>query len=110
MSKIELFERDLQDKSGVFKALSHPARIKILEFLSQQTECFSGNISEHLPLSRTTVNQHLNELKSCGIVKGEISGRNISYCIDIKRLKEIRIMFTSLFDSLLFSTCNKCSD
>lgn len=72
------------------KAIAHPARVAILDFLSQQSSCMCGDIVEHLPLSQATVSQHLAELKRIGLIKGEIEGPRICYCIDPKAWTEAK--------------------
>jgi ArsR family transcriptional regulator, arsenate/arsenite/antimonite-responsive transcriptional repressor len=64
------------------KALGHPARIAILQFLASQNSCICGDIVQELPLSQATVSQHLAELKRVGLIKGEIDGPKVCYCID----------------------------
>ncbi|RNC79342.1 MAG: ArsR family transcriptional regulator [Balneola sp.] len=64
------------------KALGHPARIAILEYLAQQKSCICGDIVDELPLSQSTVSQHLKELKAAGLIKGDVDGASICYCID----------------------------
>ncbi len=64
------------------KALGHPARVAILEYLAHQDACMCGDIVDHLPLSQSTVSQHLAELKRVGLIKGEIDGPRVCYCID----------------------------
>src|SRR5215217_7989738 len=64
------------------KALAHPARIAILKLLAGRQTCVCGDIVEELPLSQSTVSQHLKELKESGLIKGEIDGSRICYCID----------------------------
>ncbi len=64
------------------KALAHPARVSILEYLARQNACMCGDIVDHLPLSQSTVSQHLAELKKVGLVRGEIEGPRICYCIN----------------------------
>ncbi len=63
-SKFESFNSDLQNKAKLFKTLGHPARIQILQFLAQTRKCFTGDISDNFPLTRTTINQHIRELKN----------------------------------------------
>ena len=74
VSKTELFDEELQEQASLFKALAHPARLQILQFLAKSKNCISGDISDELPLSRTTVNQHLTELKEAGLIKGHVEG------------------------------------
>ena len=81
------------------KALSHPARIAILHHLSRQKDCYCGDIVEELPLSQSTVSQHLKELKEAGLITGEISGRNVCYCINEKEWESARKHFEFLFDA-----------
>lgn len=64
------------------KALSHPARIAILNVLIKRQACICGDIVEELPISQSTVSQHLKELKDAGLIKGEIGGASVCYCID----------------------------
>ncbi len=64
------------------KAFGHPARIAILEYLAQRQGCFCGDIVDELPLSQSTVSQHLKELKAAGLIKGDVEGTSICYCID----------------------------
>ena len=90
--------------AGMAKALAHPARIAILEFLAKQNACVCGDIVNHLPLSQATVSQHLAELKRAGLIKGEVDGPRICYCIDSKAWKEVR-GFLSHFISNIESCC-----
>jgi len=81
MIKKELFETDLQEIAQFAKVISHPARLAILKYLAETKTCISGDISDKLPLSRTTVSQHLNELKKLGLIHGEIDGLKVNYCL-----------------------------
>lgn len=74
------------------KAIGHPARIAILEYLSKSNSCVCGDIVDELPLSQSTVSQHLRELKNAGLIKGEIEGTSVCYCIDEKGWTEIQSM------------------
>ncbi|MBA4409464.1 MAG: metalloregulator ArsR/SmtB family transcription factor [Bacteroidota bacterium] len=89
-SKHELFDENLQEKANLFKALSHPARLQILQFLAEAKTCISGDISDELPLSRTTVNQHLKELKEIGLIQGHIEGSKTNYCLDYNKIAEMK--------------------
>jgi DNA-binding transcriptional ArsR family regulator len=81
------------------KALSHPARIAILNLLIQKKSCVCGDIVEDLPLSQSTVSQHLKELKQAGLIKGDIDGTKVCYCIDSKAWNEAKKRIVSLLDS-----------
>jgi DNA-binding transcriptional ArsR family regulator len=81
------------------KALAHPARIAILEILASKATCQCGDIVEELPLSQSTVSQHLKELKEAGLIQGEIEGAKVCYCIDAKAWKAAQVSLNELFDS-----------
>ncbi len=81
------------------KALAHPARVAIIKLLASKRTCICGDIVEELPLSQSTVSQHLKELKDAGLIKGEIEGAKVCYCIDEKEWKAARACINQLFDS-----------
>ena len=72
------------------KALAHPARVAIIEMLLKKQSCVCGDIVDELPLSQSTVSQHLKELKNAGLIKGEIEGVKICYCIDGKEWSQAK--------------------
>ena len=102
-SKIDEFTKEEIELADIAKALSHPARIKILKILTSRTECITGELVESLPLSQSTVSQHLNELKKVGLVKGNIDGPKTCYCIDPKRMKTVKEKYTNLLTKI--SSC-----
>jgi DNA-binding transcriptional ArsR family regulator len=81
------------------KALAHPARIAILQLLSKKQTCVCGDIVDEIPLSQSTVSQHLKELKEAGLIKGDIEGAKICYCIDEREWKVAQQSLNKLFDS-----------
>ena len=86
--------------ADLVKALSHPARLQIIRFLAKRKTCVCGEIAEILPLSQSTVSQHLKELKDLGIIKGELEGRNSCYCIDREKLKLLDSMLQDFFNDI----------
>jgi DNA-binding transcriptional ArsR family regulator len=86
------------------KALAHPARIAILRLLLERQACICGDIVDELPLSQSTVSQHLKELKEAGLITGDISGKKICYCIDAKAWQEARELLQGLFAQ--YKACN----
>lgn len=75
------------------KAMGHPIRMYVLEILSNQSCCYSGDLSEELPVAKSTLSQHLKELKSAGLIQGEIEAPRIKYCINKENWKEAQILF-----------------
>jgi ArsR family transcriptional regulator len=100
MTKVELFSRELQDTAAIFKALGHPARLSILKYLAEANVCISGDISNELPLSRTTVNQHLKELKDLNLISGEIEGAKTNYCLNTKVIRDVKKIIDSFLTEI----------
>lgn len=96
-TKSHRFDNDLQQLAKVARALSHPARLAILRYLAATQTCISGDISGEIPLSRTTVSQHLQELKKLGLIKGEIEGVKVNYCLSCNKIKEMVEIFNAFF-------------
>jgi DNA-binding transcriptional ArsR family regulator len=87
--KTELFDADLQQRANLFKALSHPARLQILQYLAKTRTCLTGDISGHFPLTRATLNQHMKELKEAGLICGHKEGARMVYCLDVEKINEM---------------------
>ena len=99
LSKTKEFTKSQNELAALGKALGHPARIAIIQFLIGQKSCICGDIVDELPLSQSTVSQHLKELKEAGIIKGNISGTSVCYCIDEKMWKKAGNLIQQLFQS-----------
>jgi ArsR family transcriptional regulator, arsenate/arsenite/antimonite-responsive transcriptional repressor len=109
MNKSGKFDSNLQELALLAKAISHPARLAILQYLAETKTCISGDISAFLPLSRTTVSQHLKELKALGLIHGEIDGLKVNYCLCKSTIVKFRDMFDIFFKSIEFIDY-KCCD
>lgn len=105
LTKSEEFTKTQNDLAALAKALGHPARIAILQFLMQTKACVCGDIVDELPLSQSTVSQHLAELKKVGLIKGDIEGPSVCYCIDEKVWKKARKAINDLFESYHVADC-----
>ena len=99
-AKSELFKKEFTVNAGYFKALAHPARLQILQFLAESKSCITGDISEELPLGRTTVNQHIKELKAVGLIQGHVEGVTTKYCLNPKKVNELKQALQLFFDNL----------
>ena len=80
------------------KALGHPIRVYVMELLNSQSCCYSGDLSEELPIAKSTLSQHLKELKSAGLIQGEIEAPRIKYCVNRKNWEEAQGLFNKLFN------------
>ncbi|MFO7656612.1 MAG: metalloregulator ArsR/SmtB family transcription factor [Bacteroidales bacterium] len=100
MIKTDAFSTALQELARFAKAISHPARLAILKYLAETKTCISGDISDQLPLSRSTVSQHLNELKELGLIHGEIDGLKVNYCLCNSKIQQFTQMFDDFFKDM----------
>jgi len=80
------------------KALSHPVRIRILQFLDNQSCCFTGELTEEIPMAQSTISQHLKELKEAGLIQGDVMPPRVKYCINQKAWSEAKKAFAVFFD------------
>jgi DNA-binding transcriptional ArsR family regulator len=99
VTKSENFNKVQNRIAELAKAIGHPARIAILEILIKRNACICNDIVEELPLSQSTISQHLKALKEVGLIKGDIEGTSICYCIDEKVWKEAKGFLNKLFDA-----------
>ena len=104
-SKTELFTKKQNDIATMAKAVAHPARIAILQELLKADACICGDLVEELGLAQATVSQHLKELKSVGLIQGNIEGASICYCINPSVWNDCRQMFTQFFKEVEIKNC-----
>lgn len=104
ITKANLFNEKQVRLAEIAKALSHPARIAILEILVRRETCICGDITDELPLAQSTVSQHLKSLKSAGIIKGEIDGVKTCYCLNEENSAEFKSLFEDLVQNLTTKT------
>ncbi len=105
LSKTKEFTKSQNELASIAKALGHPARIAILQFLASQKACVCGDIVNQLPLSQSTVSQHLKELKKVGLIKGDIEGPSVCYCLDEKTVLRARTILSDLLESVTKGCC-----
>lgn len=99
LTKTTVFNKEENQVAEYAKAFAHPARVAILKYLVQHKSCICGDLVEVLPLSQSTVSQHLKELKRIGIIKGNIDPPRVCYCIDEKVWEEAKQMLGTLLTS-----------
>ncbi len=101
ISKTEHFTNEQNQLAVLAKALGHPARIAIIDYLASVDTCICGDIVKEIGLAQPTVSQHLKELKNAGLIKGSIDGNAICYCIDEKALEKISDYINDIFVNVL---------
>lgn len=107
-TKTEHFTDKQNAIATLAKALGHPARVAILEYLMKVDACICGDIVNELPLAQPTVSQHLKELKNAGLIKGNIEGNAICYCIDEKSITKLQNYFAKISSKLEKKKSNCC--
>lgn len=105
LTKSSEFTKTQNELAVIAKALGHPARIAILQFLIKTKACVCGDIVNELPLSQSTVSQHLKELKNAGLIKGDIDGPSVCYCVDEKAWNKAKKQVGEFMDSFTGQNC-----
>ncbi|MCB9223921.1 MAG: metalloregulator ArsR/SmtB family transcription factor [Crocinitomicaceae bacterium] len=107
-SKTDLFTQEQNELALLAKAIGHPARVAILQYLLDSKECINNDLVNELGLAQPTISQHLKELKNIGLIKGTVEGVSICYCIDNVKWSQIRDLFNELFDHNPGCTDSNC--
>ncbi len=100
ITKTALFTAEQNQMASLLKAIAHPARIAIIEFLLRTDACICGDIVNELPLAQPTISQHLKELKNAGLIKGNITGNAVCYCLEKKTFAQLQNYFTNFTQTL----------
>ncbi len=100
VTKTEHFTQEQNDIAILLKALAHPARIAIIEYLLSVDSCICNDIVDEIKLAQPTVSQHLKELKNAGIIQGEIDGKSICYCINSESFKKMEHFIDQIFHKI----------
>ncbi|EID71666.1 ArsR/SmtB family transcription factor [Imtechella halotolerans] len=104
-TKTEHFTEQQNRMASIAKALGHPARIAIIEYLLKVNACICSDIVEELPLAQPTISQHLKELKNAGLIKGEVEGNAICYCVNPETFEILKGYFNNIINTV---SNNKC--
>ncbi|WP_298541941.1 metalloregulator ArsR/SmtB family transcription factor [uncultured Aquimarina sp.] len=105
ITKTQIFDQRQNELAQLFKILGHPARIAILQYISKQDACICNDLVEEIGLAQATISQHLKELKSIGLLKGEIEGKSMCYCINIDKWNELQQNLNSFFNTTKQNCC-----
>lgn len=105
ISKTFHFSESQNKLASLAKAFAHPARIAIIQQIVEHKTCIVGSLAEVLPLSQSTISQHLKELKNAGIIRGEIEGPSVCYCIDEENWKTASTLLNGFFTDISSGCC-----
>lgn len=101
---MEIISKEQKKIARYARAMGHPIRIYVLELLSKQSCCYSGDLTEILPIAKSTLSQHLKELKAAGFIQGEIEAPRIKYCLNKENWDEAQKLFSQFFHHQFSST------
>ncbi len=105
ITKTQIFTERQNDLAQFFKVLGHPARVAILQYISNQNACICNDLVEEIGLAQATISQHLKELKSIGLLNGEIEGKSMCYCINVERWTAIQNQLNLFFNTTKSNCC-----
>ena len=105
VTKTDLFTVEQNNIASLAKALAHPARVAILQYLLESRTCINGDLVQELGLAQATISQHLKELKNIGLIQGTIEGVSVCYCIEPQKWEAVKQLFRNLFDQFPAQDC-----
>ncbi len=96
ITKTDGFTSEVNQMAEILKALGHPARLRIIEYLAESPSCICNDLVDELPLAQPTISRHLSELKKVGIIKGVIEGKNVCYCLNEEVLGQVNVLLQNV--------------
>ncbi len=108
ITKTEFYTTEQNRIAALMKAIGHPARVAILQYLIEKKSCICGEIVDEIGLSQPTISQHLRELKSIGLISGSVDGTKVCYCINEDTYKELIQVFNKIFGTQIIINKNGC--
>ncbi len=105
ITKSQMFTERQNDLAQFFKVLGHPARVAILQYISTQDACICNDLVEEIGLAQATISQHLKELKSIGLLRGEVEGKSMCYCINVERWEALQKELNTFFNTTKSNCC-----
>ena len=105
ITKTQIFTDQQNELAQFFKVLGHPARVAILQHISKQNSCICNDLVEEIGLAQATISQHLKELKSIGLLQGEVEGKSMCYCINVERWNTLQNKLNSFFNTTKSNCC-----
>ncbi|MBC9795297.1 ArsR/SmtB family transcription factor [Sinomicrobium weinanense] len=107
LTKTEIFTAEQNEVASIAKVLGHPARIAILQHLLKVNTCICGDLVDEIGLAQPTISQHLRELKNIGLIRGNIEGTSVCYCIDHDNWQAFKTLFGNFFDTYKPVSCEE---
>lgn len=104
-TKTQMFSDEQNNLAQIFKVLGHPARVAILQYVSKKEACICNDLVDEIGLAQATISQHLKELKSIGLLQGEVEGKSMCYCINVEQWSALQNQLNSFFNATKSNCC-----
>ncbi len=104
VTKSEIFTEQQNEIATFAKAIGHPARVAILQYLFKLNACFCGDLVNEIGLAQPTISQHLKELKQLGLIQGNIEGTSVCYCINTENWEKMKVLMNNFFNQNINKT------
>lgn len=106
VSKFDIHSEAINNIATIAKVFAHPARISILQYISNQDNCICNDLVDEIGLSQPTISQHLKVINNAGLLKGNFKGKSLCYCINAERFQEFQNVFNAFFNTTKSNCCN----
>jgi len=104
-SKTDIYSNEIKNMAAIAKVFAHPARVKILQFISRQENCICNDIVDEIGLSQSTISQHLQVINKAGLLKGNYKGKGLCYCLNLGKFQEFQLLFNTFFNTTKSNCC-----
>lgn len=104
-SRVDIYNNEINEIAEMAKVFAHPARVAILQYISNQDACICNDIVDEIGLAQATVSQHLKVINKAGLLKGNFQGKSICYCINLERFQKFQTMFNTFFNKTTSNCC-----
>ena len=105
ITKTQIFTDQQNNLAKIFKVLGHPARVAIIQYIANQNACICNDLVDEIGLAQATISQHLKELKSIGLLEGEVEGKSMCYCVNIETWTTIQNQLNQFFNTTKSNCC-----
>lgn len=104
-TKLEIHNQQVSEIAAIAKVFAHPARVAILQHISQQNSCICNDLVDEIGLAQATISQHLKVINDAGLLKGNYEGKSLCYCLNVERFQKFQALFNSFFNTTASNCC-----
>lgn len=104
-TKLDIHNQQVSEIAAIAKVFAHPARVAILQHISQQNSCICNDLVDEIGLAQATISQHLKVINDAGLLKGNYQGKSLCYCLNVERFQKFQALFNSFFNTTASNCC-----